>query len=253
MLVGRFQNGTKGILPISRTPGNASLSLTGYAPAVYVPGVNTLSLNNFNGTDGSKTFTDDIPGITWSTTSGTEAELDTAVKKFGSAAILFSALQTTRVTGGSFTSPHAVDWTIEGWVNISGGDFFRLGGLSSGGAEVIIIDFLITTGSVRMYAQDAGATPIFDNSVAPGAFSASTWYHFALVRNNSGSTYEGFFNGSRLFSESSSTNSGSFVKLTLLTSSITSASQSADSYRVRKAVQYSGASYSVPTDAFIAD
>ena len=214
------------------------------------PGINTLLLNHFDGTDGATSFSDAIPGITWSFT-GSNAELDTARSKFGVSSVYFSAASTTRLNGETFISPHSGDWTIEGFVNISSGDFFRLGALDTGGAEIVIIDIAVGSDTVRMYAQDNVASPIFDNTVGV-TVNVDTWYHFALCRN-SGTSYEGFFNGNRLFSESTSTDTDAFVKGTMLTSSITSGPQWCDEFRIRKAVQYSGATYSVPSSAFVAD
>lgn len=155
----------------------------------------TKILLHFDGSDGSTTFTDES-GKTW--TAVGNAQLDTALKKFGTAALLLDG------TGDYTTTPDHTDFTVgsgnftvDFWVQFSGspadGWLFGLpinAGTYSGCA-------LKTTGTspnihVVLYAS-AGSS--WDISAATGTanLATGTWYHIAVVRN--GSNWRVYVNG----------------------------------------------------------
>jgi len=138
----------------------------------------TKLLLNCDGTDGSTTFTDSSPSAHTVTANG-DAQVDTAVKKFGTGSALFDG------SGDYLTIPHSDDWEF------GSGDF--------------TIDFWVqpdTTNQMRFIARytNADATKIFfidndDNKVGCSIYIGEVLYnltgttafgtsmsHVALVR-----------------------------------------------------------------------
>jgi len=180
-------------------PGAATMTLTGLAPTA-TQNFFTLYLNHFNGTDAATSFPDEVVGTTWSR-NGT-AELDTAQAKFGVSSVLVpqGVNEYIEATGwGSGGSPHTTDWTVEGfvrWEDAYGSGFnwrIDMGNNTNG-----------TTFS--MYLEGDGDL-IMSYSAPSGGWTAGinisglvedVWYHWAIVRNTSSSTFESFFNGDRI-------------------------------------------------------
>lgn len=151
---------------------------------------NVISLLHFDGADGSTTFTDE-KGLTW--TADGNAQLDTALAKFGPSSLLLDR------TGGldRITTPHNanfsadVDFTLEMWVN---------------GSDLAGLRYMATkrnTGTGRewsFYINSAIALAVFDSTgAAPIDFGGTTnlstgvWYHVAFTREVN--TFRLFVNG----------------------------------------------------------
>ena len=148
------------------------------------------SLLHFEGADASTTFTD-VKGKTW-TAAGT-AQIDTAQYKMQTASGLFggSGNHIDTPDSGDFALGTS-DFTIEGWLYIASGSQY-FGGQCAASATNTSVSFLLTvatTGSFRGYCCSGGSV-IGDASVA--GWAASTWAHFAYVRN--GTSFTAYRNG----------------------------------------------------------
>jgi hypothetical protein len=148
-----------------------------------------VSMLHFDGTDGSTTFTDE-KGKTW--TAVGNAQLDTAISKFGTAALLLDG------AGDYITSPDASDyelgssnWTIDCQIRFSGyaannGGQFKQSIVSkdvTGGRGFSInVDGTVSslTGITFLgFQTDA----VFTQVDAAYTFSLNTWYHVEVVRS----------------------------------------------------------------------
>lgn len=148
------------------------------------------SLLHFDGVDGATSFVDENAGgsaRTW-TASG-NAQLDTAVKKFGTASGLFDG------TGDFISTPDSADFnlgtgnfTIDGWFNCTAplGTARAIAGQSDDAATPSLSSFIIrieTTGVLTFRASTGSifgvvnGTTVFSNTLNTG------WHHFAAVRN----------------------------------------------------------------------
>ena len=142
----------------------------------------TKSLLHFDGTDTSTTFTDES-GKTW--TANGNAQLDTAQKKFGSAAGLFDG------TGDWIDTPDSADFdvgsgdfTIDFWVrkNADGARQIILGQLESDGTGALLIEFQADNTVRGIFTKNDDTT--FYLPVSAGTITVdSTWHHIALVRD----------------------------------------------------------------------
>lgn len=157
---------------------------------------------NFNGSNGSTTFTNSgtLSGVTFSTSSG--ATISTAQSKFGGASLLCSSgNQWITSTADSGLAHGTADFTLEFWIYCitltSSHYFFRT---SSG------------TGTGDGMFIGAGATPLWyagtngswsiANGLAMTGMTTGVWQHIAITR--SGNTFRAFVDGTQVQSVTSS-------------------------------------------------
>lgn len=206
-----------------------------------VVATDTLSLSHFEGTNGSTTYLDSVPAITWAEAGS--GSIVTAEHKWGNSAY---KANNAAANGESFTSPESGNWTLEGWVKIATiSDQVQLQlrqSDNSKGAVLIIADSFVQ-GQVR----DSGNTLIY-NAAPASTQTADTWYHFALVRE--GNLYSIFANGNRLDSQTVATNMSTVTRARIVNGAVTGY---VDDLRVSKVARYSGATYTVPSGAFSVD
>lgn len=215
--------------------------------------MSTLLLNHFNGTDGATTFTDEVPGITWSKRSspyGGLGEIDTAFSNFGGAALYIPAgASSSNVRGVGITSPHAGSFTLEGWIRWSNATFScNIYGNDASDNFQIQIQAFGSPSELWAYASDSGGTEF----VAIGgttSLSTNTFHHVALVRDVSAGTYSLYCNGVRTAQASSSTNPRSFDRIECQNGSSV-ANHWFEETRVTNEVKYSGSTYTVPSAEF---
>ena len=208
---------------------------------VGTDGIDVLSLINFNETPGTQDFIDEIPTMSWSI-GGTAATGEISVgSKFGSGAlVLYGSGGNSYVQGASFSSPHLVSYTLEGWVkydsSVAGTCLFspKFGGVGSAGYAN-----LQTDGNWQFFFG-TGPTGTF-------TFTSDVYQHWAMVRDNAAGTFSLYFNGSRL-SEVSAGNDNLFTNITLYASG--AKDFYCDSTRLSLGVRYSGSTYTVPTAEF---
>lgn len=162
-----------------------------------MPGIDSYTkiMLHFDGSDGGTTITDSSAGAhTW--TARGNAQLDTAIKKFGSAALLLDG-----VADYVDTPDHADytlgsgDWTVDFWWNRSGGDGANrraFGQIDSGNnASAGSISGGLNTSNVFLgAAYSGGATGQVTGTTV---FTSTGWHHYALVRT--GNTLKMFIDG----------------------------------------------------------
>jgi len=187
MLVGRFLKGSAGNHTVR--PGVASLVLAPTAPTLTVSFTELRLLNHFNGTDGSTTYTDQVAGVTWTNSGG---ELDTAVKKFGSASL---RLPNDGASRYAYTNPipsfdSTADYTVEVWVLYT----------TNSGATATIADYESATVGANMYGSllfNGASSTLTVAGTASSSFTTAvdTWYHIALVHDSTAATLTGYIDG----------------------------------------------------------
>lgn len=141
-----------------------------------------LTLNLFEGADGSQTLVDEIPGVTWSVSGN--VEIDTAQSKFGNSSLLIPQGGTDTAEATGWVSPHAVTsiWEWDGYVRwdtaFSVGTSWEARLLKTDGTEAVLIylqgdgDFFIELNNGGFGTGGANVAPI----------SINTWYHWAVKR-----------------------------------------------------------------------
>ncbi len=156
----------------------------------------TTTLLHFNGVDASTTITDDGGAATWSALGN--AQLDTAQKKFGTAALLCDGT-TDRVESTDIGAlPASGGWTIDFWVR-----FASLAAIQclfsyykAVNAAGIRLDWN-TAGTLQLSLSSNGTS----NDICVGSvgtkndFAIDTDYHIALVRDDSAAAYYLYVDG----------------------------------------------------------
>jgi hypothetical protein len=146
----------------------------------------TKILLHFDGADASTTITDTNRGgsaHTW--TANGNGQLDTAIKKFGTAALLCDG------TGDYVSTPdHADftlgsgDWTVDFWFNVGGGagTTRRAYGQadSANSLPSASVGGLLTTADVMNGTVCAGG--VVTSVIGTTAFTSAGWHHYAFVR-----------------------------------------------------------------------
>lgn len=155
---------------------------------------------HFDGADGSKAnYTsedNDARTISLGTATGTDTQLDTAQKKFGTASLLFDG------TDDYATVPDSNDWyyasepfTIDFWVRfaaLSNANLYR----QLSGATYVSIAYNNLTHTITFDAIDGGASNL--EFTFPFSPNINTWYHIAVVRvntDNAATGWRGFIDG----------------------------------------------------------
>lgn len=156
----------------------------------------TKLMLHMNGADASTTFTDEI-GHTF--TARGNAQLDTAQKKFGTASGLFDG------TGDWIDTPDHADFTVDSgeftidfWIRLNAKDIEQrlFGQMNNVGtaSTISFFGYIFSTNLIRFYVY-SGATAY--SAISTGTLTTNTWYHIAMVRDNTGTdTLRIFINGS---------------------------------------------------------
>lgn len=208
---------------------------------------NTLSLVHFDGDDAATTFTDEIYGIIWTQTGS--AQLDTGRTQFGVSSLQLLVLN-DRATGASFATPHAGNWTVEGWLNTAATttNTASLALLAVDGDNMCFVRGRPGDSELTFTISGDDELPIA-GSTFTAVITADVQYHIAVVRE--GTSYSYFFNGTRLGTEVVVANMGTATQVSCLGEA--EADSWWDEVRVSKIARYSGATYTVPAAAFILD
>lgn len=252
MLIGRKVGHNN---PHVARPGAASLVLTGNAPTVSLSEeVVTLLLNHFNGSDGAGIPADEVAGITWTQRTDLSflaiAELDTAFKVFGTASLYFPlTVLAAESYGGTFTSPHAGSWSVNARMRPGTDAVLTIRGNDASDNYPFAIELNQAFNTWSLYAQDSGFGDIVNTSGSI-TLTAEVDHHVAVVRDVDAGTYSLYIDGSRVHQTASATDVGAFDRIAITTTNSPSTAW-VDEIRVTNGVDYTGASYTVPTSEFI--
>ncbi len=151
-------------------------------PTPLLPGL----LAHMNGTDTSTTFTDSSNNAL-TLTAGGNAQIDTAIKKYGTGSGLFDGTgDYVTVTHNSVIDIYTGDWTVEGWV-------YSDWTYGSGGLRGCIGDYNGSGYTLIFNFQNSGQPAVYYSGVAASTLGAATlvratWTHFALVREGTALT-----------------------------------------------------------------
>lgn len=141
---------------------------------------NVVSLMYFNGTNGSTTFTDEVSGVTWTSSGG--AQISTAQSKFGGSSLLIGSTGILHTTAA--IPALGVAYTIEGWVyvpNTASGVFVENG--------TAWPNFIVQASGGTQYSN--GSTWLYSSGTA---IAADTWTHIAISATDANHVYS-FING----------------------------------------------------------
>lgn len=225
----------------------------------------TVFLCHGDGADGTTVFTDSSPRG-WPIIQYTSAQVDTAVKKFGTGSVMFpngtaSCIYVPYNAGITDWSFGTGDFTIDFWIYISGtpGDYRGIISTEEtpGGTGWVIALKPSTLVPVFYYPYNFGTGPLLESS---SAISATTWTHIAVVRY--GTSLKMYMNGTQVASTtlnaSDQINAGSSCGLMIgrlyynySGDYITSGGDAyLDEIRINKGLARWTAAFSVPTGAY---
>lgn len=206
-----------------------------------------LFLQNFNGSDGDTTPpADAVAGITW--VRGANGELDTAIKKFGSASWRIPSVPGGAISAHAtgFSDVKSSTYTIEGWIYFVTNTSALIRLLEDSTNRRVQMEFSASADNVAAICESDSSE--FINTSAGATINTGTWYHWAIVRNAAGGTYSWFFNGNRVIHVTSGTNPESLTDFEVASGS--NSEVQFDGLRLSDTVEYSGATYTVPTAEF---
>lgn len=158
-------------------------------------------LCGFNGADAATAFTDESSAARVATFSG-NAQLDTAIKKWGTAALLLDG------NGDFLTFPDSsawdltnVDFTVEGWfyaTNLTNEAYKGMFCQRLNTSQISWIMAQTSAGNLEfLYSTDGTVAGTLTASwSAAGAFTLNAWHHVAVSRI--GANLRGFLDGNQL-------------------------------------------------------
>lgn len=209
---------------------------------------NVSSLLHFDGADGSTTFTDQ-KGVIW--TPASNAQIDTALSKFGGASGLFDGVADNIKAGASTAFGFGSgDYTVEGWLYQANQTVDRC--IFDNRDEV--------TEGIAIYASASGADKdrrlILANNAAIIAgtattqFPINTWTHWAVCRASG--TVRGFISGVEVWSVVDSRTLASTASVTIGANYATGQEfvGSLDEIRITKGVARYTANFTPPDAPF---
>lgn len=216
---------------------------------------NVVSLLHFDGTDTSTTFTD-VTGKTW--TARGNAQLDTTIKKFGTAAYqgdgTGDAIENAAST--AFNIPANTAFTIEAWIYLNVNNvqqtIFSHWRNDGGASDNSGLEFDVSsTGKLRLVS--AGTSILITGTTT---LSTGQWIHVAASRN-AGSSCAIFVNG---VSDGTASAGGAFAPANTISSAIGGSPGSVsitrslngyiDDFRLTVGAQRYSSNFTPPTAAF---
>ena len=203
-----------------------------------------------NGTDGSTSFIDSSSNSLSVTATG-NAQIDTAIKQFGTGSLLFNGNgDNVAIANNSILTLGTGSFTIELWIYplSQPGSFNSIIGGNASGQPIVNLRGSGTSSSISFNIFGSG--DIFNINYT---FTQNNWYHIAISR--SGTSLKVYINGSQIGSTiTDSTNIS--APLTTVGGLIVAYSQyfngNIDDVRITKGVaRYTGSSLTVPTREFL--
>jgi len=197
-------------------------------------------------------------------TAVNDAQVDTAISKFGGASALFDGTgDYLYITGGDGSADFSGDFTIECWFYsnnvLNNAKIFDARGINTahtGGDTVFVL------GSTLLIDHNGSAARVYidgANRASGASISSSTWYHLAVQR--SGGTFNAWLNGTRIVDYAGSDDYTSVfeanqaIGIGASTGSLSQAwNGNIDEFRISTVARYTnGASITTPTAAFVND
>jgi hypothetical protein len=197
-------------------------------------------------------------------TAVNDAQVDTAISKFGGASALFDGTgDYLYITGGDGTGDFSGDFTFECWFysnNVSNNakifDGRGINAAHTGG------DTVFALGNTLLIDHNGAAIRVWidgASQVTGGSISNSTWYHLAVQRSSG--TFNAWLNGTRIVDYAGSDDYTSVFEANQaigIGASTASLSQgwngNIDELRISTVARYTnGASITTPTAAFVND
>jgi len=206
----------------------------------------TKVLLHFNGSDASTTFTDES-GKTW--TANGDAQLDTAQKKFGTAAGLFDGTgdYITCTSHADFAIGSGDDFTIDFWLYARS--------FSKTNSMLFELDNYLSNNGITLQQSSDGHLKCFVNATQrldiTHTIDTDAWVHIALVRNSGTLTlYEGGVSlGSA--SDSSAISQGDFtIAADNYNSQTETLDGSIDEFRFSKGIARWTTDFTPPTETY---
>ena len=141
-----------------------------------------LSQNLFEGTDGSTTLTDEIPGNTWSINAN--AEIDTAQAQAGNSSLLVPVGVNEWADGTGWASPHlCLQWDLTWYVRwddaYAVGESWKVSLLNNAGDNAAIV-YLEGDGDLWMATDGTQGSGTQGANVAP--LNVGQWYKAGISR-----------------------------------------------------------------------
>lgn len=165
---------------------------------------NTISLLHFEGADGA-TSTTDQKSPTW--TFAGNAQIDTAIKKFGTSALLLDGNDDNISSTHSDFNLNNSDYTIEGWIYVAVASVTAENTIFSNypGSDQTKARFIFRVGpnnTLKMTEQDPNGMNDASANSSNNAVPTQTWVHVAFTKQ--GTSVKGFVNGVQVCSMTSS-------------------------------------------------
>ena len=230
---------------------SAAATVTNANMQLFDPYFSSVSLLlHGNGTDGSTSFIDSSSNSLSVTGTG-NAQIDTAIKQFGTGSLLFDGNgDNVAIANNSILTLGTGNFTIELWIYPLSqvGSFNSIIGGNASGEPIVNLRGSGTSSSISF--NIFGSADIFNLDYT---FTQNNWYHIAISR--SGTSLKVYINGSQIGSTiTDSTNIS--APLTTVGGLIVAYSQyfngNIDDVRITKGVaRYTGSSLTVPTREFL--
>jgi hypothetical protein len=161
---------------------------------------NTVVLLHGEGTNGSTTITDSAAGGSFSWTASGNAQVSTAVAKFGDASLLFDGNgDWVQSTGFNMSSIADSNWTIDFWLYPTAyddGSSPRTGGIiggTTGSANTWYIRLTNALGNIGFTGIESGT--VWGIGSPSGVFPLNEGTHYAMVRDADLGLYTHYANG----------------------------------------------------------
>jgi hypothetical protein len=235
------QSGTGGGMVVS-SDGSAQWS-TGSTGSIHYT---AILLNHFDGVDGSTTFTDEVPGVSWFL--GGSTQIDTAQSKFGVSSALLPGTDFAYANG--FTIPKASDFTAELFIRAESGAKPRIWLTNVFDDTRVKVTRVSATEIQWDLITDVIGDGFINRSVTV-TWANDTWYHLAVTHDSTLNEFNLYFNGTRIDQWLSSADlEGNVTKFHLISDPTATNNNWRDEARIVLAVVYTGTSYTVPTAPF---
>jgi len=176
--------------------GDNNDTITAISPAPHRHNPQSEYLLHFDGADAATAYADTgrADNATPTLTFGSNAQLDTAIKKFGTAALLFDGIDDYATLPNSTSTYYADgDLTIDLWVYVTtlAADFVMASQYDDASNWWWL--YFDSTNGLRFQVKDGGTNTVIMSQNATTGWSTSTWMHVRVCRK--GDSWGGWVDG----------------------------------------------------------